>query len=156
MKEIDLTQGKKAIVDDEDFEWLSQWKWCYDGNYAVRHSPTVNGKRRPIWMHREIMKTPEGMETDHRDMDKINNRKENLRICLLSENQRNRVAYANNTSGYKGVTWNRRDKEWRAQITVESRIIQLGGFRTAEEAALAYDEAALKYHGEFARGNFND
>lgn len=121
MKEINLTQGKKAIVDDDMYEYLSQWKWCYSHGYAIRQSSRVNGKQHTIWMHRQIMATPKGMETDHIDRNKLNNQYHNLRICTRSQNTMNTGVHVDNTSGFKGVTWHKRKLGWQAQIRVNGK-----------------------------------
>lgn len=152
-KTIQLTRGKVALVDDADFEWLNTFKWCYSYGYAIRKVGWPN--RKTQWMHREIAGTPAGMITDHINGDKLDNRRSNLRACNSSENKCNAVAQSNNTSGYKGVSWNKRSAKWEAQICVNRRGIHLGYFDTAEAAAKAYDEACIKLHGEFARTNKN-
>ena len=157
MKEIKLTQGKVAIVDDEDYEYLRQFKWCARNHrgytwYAQRFSQTVNGKRRIILMHRYIMDTPDGMETDHINHNGLDNRRENLRICTCAENRRNNRIAENNTTGYKGVGYTT-DGYIRAQIRCNNKKHHLGHFKTVEAAAKAYNKAALKYHGEFANLN---
>jgi len=151
MKLIPLTQDKFAQVDDEDFEWLSQWKWRYDRGYAGRRTK-VNGKRCTIFMHREIAQTPDGMETDHRKTgETLNNQRSNLRVCTVAQNQANRGLAWNNTSGYKGVSYHRAKKKWRARIKAGGgKLIQVGYFPNAEDAAHAYDAAARQLHGEFA------
>jgi len=161
MKEILLTQGKVAKVDDEDFEYLNQWKWQAVNSkgswYASRNKRIglrIFDKHIVIQMHREIMKTPDDMETDHRDNDGLNNQRHNLRNCIHIQNGKNRKKNKNNTSGYKGVSWDKRDNKWRANIKVSYRTISLGFFLTPEQAAHAYDEAAKKYHGKFANLNF--
>jgi hypothetical protein len=149
MKEIELTQGKVAIVDDADFEWLNQWKWTYDGQgYAYRHGPRP--KRKYILMHREIMQTPKGLDTDHRDRNGLNNQRDNLRVCTFAQNQWNRKIQTSNTSGYKGVSWSAYHRRWHAQIRTNNIQTHLGYFDTPEEAAKAYDEGAQIYHDEFA------
>jgi len=152
MKKIQLTQGRVALVDDEDYEWLSQWKWFYDNGYALRNNwkPT----HTIIYMHREIMNTPKSKRTDHKDTNGLNNQKSNLRICTQSENLMYRGKQKNNTSGYKGVTFDNAKQKWMAQIKVNRKKIYLGRYKKAIDAAHAYDDAAQKYHGEFARLNF--
>ena len=153
-KQIILTQGKTALVDDEDFEYLSQWKWfCGLDGYAVRNSPMVNGKQRSlIRMHRQIMNPPNGLYVDHINHNKSDNRRENLRNCTLAENQHNTKRPKNNTTGYKGVSKDRR--RFRANIYVDGKQRCLGTFDTPEEAAHVYDVAAVTYFGEFAKINF--
>ena len=137
------------MVDDEDFEYLNQWKWFYDGLYASR----MIGRSR-IRMHRVIMKTVEGMETDHINHNSLDNRKENLRICTHAENLRNQNIQTKSRSGFKGVRFHTLHKKWIAQIKINQKVKYLGLFSTSEKAALAYDQAAKKYFREFAHLNF--
>jgi len=159
MKEIKLTQDKIALVDDDDFEYLNQFKWCANKLrntfYAIR---TL--KKTKISMHREIMKTQLenniGKIIDHIDGYGLNNQKYNLRTCTSAENSRNRH-FVNNSSGYLGVFKIKSKKEkWKAQIVVNKKSIYLGIFKDKKDAAKAYNEAAIKYHGEFARPNIID
>lgn len=156
-KEIKLTQGKVVLVDDDDFEYLNQFKWrFFVKGYARRNSPFLLGKRTVILMHREIMQTPADKQTDHINLDGLDNRRANLRICTPSENKQNMEAQSNNKSGFKGVDWVERDGKWRASIRVNGKRIYLGHFDDPVVAACAYDAAAVKYFGEFARGNFSN
>lgn len=150
MKLITLTKGKVAMVDDEDFEMLSQWKWCFGDGYAAR-SIRVGLNQKHVKMHRVIANTPKGMHTDHINGDGLDNRKENLRICTNAENLRNQGKQSNNTSGFKRVGWDKRNRKWAAYIRLNYKKIHLGLFPTPELAHAAYCEAAIKYHGEFAR-----
>ena len=158
MKKIPLTQGKFAIVDDADFEWLSQWKWCARPDrrnwYAMRRV-WKNGKSVTIWMHRQILNTPPGKETDHINSDGLDNRRCNLRMCTTSQNSGNaRKCHKPTTSKYKGVYWNRIAYKWHVQIGQKGKRVHLGYFDSEIEAAQVYDRAALKYFGEFANINF--
>ncbi len=155
MKKIPLTRGMFALVDDEDYEELSKYRWCAvrsrNTYYALRNSHRdVNGKQYNILMHRVIIGTPIGMETDHIDGDGLNNQRYNLRICTKQENQRNRRNPSNNTSGYKGVSFRNRTGRWQARIDINGKTTHLGMFSTPEEAHSAYCEAAKKYYGDFA------
>lgn len=157
MKEIKLTQGKVALVDDEDFELLNKFKWytqrCENNFYARRFTSKPN--RKNISMHREIIKPPIECFIDHKDHNGLNNQKNNLRICTILENGRNSRKRNDNSSGYKGVDYNKRERKFRARIKVDKmHRINVGYFNTAIEAAIAYDSAALKYHGKFANLNF--
>ena len=155
-KEIQLTRGRITLVDDADFEWLNQWRWCYHDGYAQRHSARAGGEGHMIFMHREIIQPLKGMKTDHRDRDKLNNQRSNLRVCSTSENHMNKGKQKNNTSGYKGVSWHRQDKKWRAYINVNRKQFHLGNFSAAKDAARAYDEASIRYHGEFGLQNLTE
>jgi hypothetical protein len=163
MEKILLTQGKFAIVDDENFEWLNQWKWCCDAKgYAVRHeqkSEYGNRQRKMVKMHRAIMKVSAGIYLDHINRNRLDNRKANLRIATNSQNQANAKQWQTNTSGYRGVVQLNKNKPyniskpWGAQIVVEGKRIFKGMFETPEEASKAYGQLAKKYFGEYANLN---
>ena len=155
MKKIALTQGKFAIVDDEDFEWLNQWKWYLGSDgYAARTIvfKRIDGKqpKKNIYMHRLLIKISKGFETDHINRNKLDNRKVNLRRVNRSQNSINISLRSNNVSGFKGVHWNKQRNKWRVKLNVNKKEIYLGLYVTQEEAALAYNQAAQKYFGEFA------
>ncbi len=155
MKTIDLTQGFQAIVDDEDFEKLSHFKWhvrIQPGIYAAR-TMRENKRRFNIRMHQQIMGTIPGYEIDHINGNGLDNRRSNLRFCTRSENMMNQKKQLG-TSQYKGVSFASSKAKWHAQIVNKRHRISLGYFRTELCAALAYDVAALLLFGEFARINF--
>lgn len=154
MKRIRLTQNKFAIVDNDDYEWLNNFKWYPDKSpsgkvYVVRNSKNESGKHKKIRMHQEIMGTPKGMETDHIDGNGLNNQRKNLRICTKSQNQHNRNKYKCNTSGYKGVSWHKGKEKWSAQIRINGILVYLGDYIAKEAAYEAYCKACIKYHKEF-------
>jgi hypothetical protein len=158
MKEIALTQGKFALVDDEDFDFLNQWKWCAvkarHTFYAVRSMPGINRKQINVFMHRQILNiTDSKIQGDHLDGDGLNNQRKNLRACTKDENNRNKRIDRRSTTGYKGVVKIKKNGYYRASIMNNKKRKHLGIFKTPESAALAYDEAAKKYYGEFARLN---
>lgn len=156
MKRIPLTQGQFAIVDDEDFDWLNQWKWC--AKYA-------SGQRRPyafrresgrgIYMHRLVAQTADGEFTDHRNLCTLDNRRCNLRRVTHQQNMQNKLCVGGK-SKFKGVSRShkRLSRPWRARIYCNGVEHRLGRFPTELQAAIAYDEAARRLHGEFARTNF--
>lgn len=154
-KEIPLTQGQVALVDDADFEWLCQWKWRATRKpgeytyYALRTGPN----RKALFLHHAIMKPPSGMQIDHINGNGLDCRRANMRLATNAENNRNRGAQANNALGIKGVSLHKARGKLRAQITVNGVNMHLGYFDSTEAAAQAYDEAARKYFGEFARTN---
>lgn len=157
MREIPLTQGKFALVDDEDYDRLvAMGKWYFRHGYAVKNIyERINGKKtwRNVHMHRVVANTPFGMFTDHINRNGLDNRKVNLRFCTFEENMRNKIKYSNNTSDYKGVTWHKGTKKWHAQLQIKNKRLHLGDFICKHEAARAYNAAALKHHGQFARLN---
>jgi hypothetical protein len=160
MKEIQLTQGKVALVDDDMYEYLNQWKWQANKNgnkfYAKRSIKVSQGKQKTISMHRFITKNinPK-MHTDHLNGNGLDNRKINLRICTNSQNAMNQSKQINNTSGYKGVSYykNSINKKWMATIKLNNIKIYLGLFIDPKDAASAYNAAAIKFYGEFAKLN---
>ncbi len=150
MKQIPLTKGKFALVDDEDFERLNKLRWFYsDGGYA--HTSVFMGKvegkykTNHIRMHRFINNTPDGFITDHINGDKLDNRKENLRTVNKSQNARNTGLRKGNKSGVKGCYWEERVKSWRLQIKVNLKNIHLGYFKDIEQARIARQEAEVRY-----------
>lgn len=153
MKKISLTQGKHALVDDEDFAELNKYKWCASKGvttfYAIRTVSTKDIPKHKVWMHRELMKTPKNLMTDHIDGDGLNNQKSNLRICTSAQNQANSTIRKDNTTGYKGVSF--KQGKYHATISANCKQIHLGVFETKEEARDAYLKASKKYHKEFSR-----
>ena len=161
MKEIPLTQGKVALVDDADYTELNQFKWYalkdHSGNfYAVRHPPKIDGKQHMIYMHRQILGLEHGdpREIDHRDHNTLDNRRGNIRICTNQQNQMNRKPGQNKTSKLKGVYFHKQNKEWQACIRIDSEGTYLGLYDDEEMAGMAYDLVARKVFGQYAKLNF--
>ena len=152
-KEIQLTQGKVAIVDDDMFDYLNQWKWYANNNYVGRSITVSKNKQKHILIHRFIMKPDKGMLIDHLDGNPLNNQKNNLRICTHSDNMRNCKISIKNTSGYKGVSFVKKKNKYKSAIKFNKRKIYLGYYIDPIDAARAYNTAAIKYFGEFAHLN---
>lgn len=150
MREVPLTQGKSALVDDQDYPAVSKHKWWLGprGRYACRQVG-----RRTIYMHCDILDKPDGMEIDHINNDTLDNRRENLRICDHKTNRANSKLSSNNTSGYKGVVYSKRYGNWSAKLKINGKAVHLGTFDSPESAAKAYDNYALKVWGEYANPN---
>lgn len=153
MKQIPLTKGLFALVDDIDFEWLNQWKWYFDPDgYALRTIWKIDHYER-IRMHRLIMNTPKGMETDHINLNRLDNRKCNLRICTRAQNAANRLAQRNSSSGIKGVRKRKDCNTWESSIQFNRKSIHIGDFDSEKQATEAYYKKAIELYGEFARGD---
>lgn len=152
MKRIKLTQGKFALVDNEDFEFLNQWNWHLSSEgYAARYQRLgFREYQTSLFMHRILNKTPKGTITDHINRNRLDNRKKNLKTSNKSKNAINSKVRVDNTSGHKGVTWVERRKRWMAQIDVNTKHIGLGYFKEIKDAIIARRQAALKYHKEYA------
>lgn len=157
MKEIQLTKGYVAIVDDGDYELVSRHAWRArvkksGAVYAQTHGFRSDGKKTTLSMHRLIMGvTDSKVQIDHINGIGWDNRRSNMRTCTNAENCKNKGAQRSNTSGVKGVSWHKRDNKWQAHITSDSKQIYLGVFETKDEAVFARQVASIKYHGEFAR-----
>lgn len=149
-KEIKLTNGKVAIVDDEDFEYINQYKWR--AHLARGKWYADNNSRFGIFqsMHRLILNAPDGVLVDHINGDGLDNRRENLRLCTSFENARNTKISKANTTGFKGVSKNKRNGKYRAYIMINKVQIFLGVYETALAAAEAYNGAATRLFGNFA------
>jgi hypothetical protein len=164
-KEIELTKGYVAIVDDKNFEKLNAIKWCAceDGNnvYALHSFKNdETGKREVISMHRFIMGVPKKIKIDHVDGNGLNNLEENLRHCTNAENAHNmKIERKNNTTGFKGVSYypaNNSINPYSAHIGYRGKLIHLGYYTTVQQAARAYDRKAKELFGEFAALNYDD
>lgn len=151
---IPLTQGLEAVIDAADVHLVDGCNWYADKHskvvYAATHIKLSDGRQTTLKLHRALM--PSATLVDHRDEDGLNNRRENLRDASNSENLCNRGRQRNNTSGYKGVTLDRRSGRWQAKIMKNYKTKHLGMFATAAEAHKAYCHALALTHGKFGRG----
>ena len=159
-RRIPIAGPKYAIVDPADYERLRKYEWFLRrGPYCFhvrRHVPGGKGKKDIlIYMHQEILKVPKGMVVDHINQDGMDNRSANLRPATPSQNLCNRKKRSGSKySKYKGAYWHKLNRKWAARIGINKKEIHLGYFKNEMDAARAYDEAAKKYHGEFASPNF--
>lgn len=143
--------GKVALVDDEDYDRLSKYNWwCNSDGYAIRIEYEGRKYKRQIFMHREILQPSEGKQIDHINRNKIDNRRCNLREVTPSQNQMNRGLLSNNKTGYKGVTYDRDSKKFRAFVTKDGCQMHLGFYETPEDAAKAYNVKAEELYGDIA------
>jgi len=159
-RRIALTRGKYAIVDVKDYGWLSKYNWFalkgWRTFYAYRWvRPVKGGKQRHVAMHRAIMGAVKGELVDHINHNGLDNRRANLRKATRAQNAQNRrKSRVNSKSKYKGLCWRKWTGKWSVQIQVDCENTYIGTFTDELEAAKAYDDAARKYHGEFASLNF--
>jgi hypothetical protein len=156
MREIILSNGMVAQVDDEDYERVVIHKWIYDpaGQGYARAFIGVGVSRRSTQIHRFILDAPVGVQVDHINGDGLDNRRCNLRLVNRSQNQQNTFLPPSNKTGYKGVHWDKTKGHYRASIMKDKQTHRLGRFDSCEEAAHAYDAAAREMFGEYARLNF--
>ena len=157
MKKIPLTQGLFALVDDEDFVHFSQWIWqatkIRNKYYATRRIRISRGKYKTIYMHREIVNAPKGVEVDHRNGDGLNNRRHNLRHSTRQQNSMNQRLRVDNISGHAGVTWHKKRGRWRAIISINKKPVFLGYFDDKDIAIEVRKDAEKIHYGEFAPQN---
>ena len=167
---IPLTRGKVAIVDKADYDWLIQYKWYANKKAAGFYAATHIGPKL-IYMHRLIMQSPtknstlrtqhypcrlgDGFVVDHIDRNSLNNRRSNLRRCTQGQNLFNQRP-RNGSSKYKGVSWNKKQKQWSAAIEKNNKQFHLGYFNNEKDAAMAYDAKAKELFGQFAYLNFTN
>jgi hypothetical protein len=156
MKSIPLTKGTTAWVDDQDYDYLMQWKWRVSSEGYARRDVIHNGRRHSIYMHRIVVKRVgknTKPEVDHRNHNRLDNRRGNLRPATKQENMANRGPQRNNTSGYKGVYWDKSRSLWLAAIKVDRRMRFLGRWPTKKAAAQAYNKATRAHFGEYSHLN---
>lgn len=155
MKEIELTQGYKALVDDEDFERVNSFKWHVHFKSKERkcpyaqHTYSENGKKKTVDMHRVVLNLSGSAQVDHEDRNGLNNQRRNLRAATHSQNQHNKSTPRNNTSGHKGVSWKKDVGKWQVRIMLNSKHMHIGVYTEKQDACDAANAATLKHHGEF-------
>lgn len=160
MKKIFLSgkrgAGKFAKVDDSDFDELSAFKWHFDNGYAKRQIPVKERFSGKKWwyLHWSITGKPaQGFEVDHKNGDKLDNRRENLRVATLSQNRANIGLLSRNKSGFKGVSWHKASNRWGVRVKLHGKVRWVGVFKKKEDAAIAYNKKAKELFGEFAYQN---
>ena len=152
MREIPLTQGKIALIDDEDYELISQYKWCAHQTFSGHWYAKAKGGK--ISMHRLLMGAKKGEQIDHVDGKGLDNRRANLRFATQMQNNGNMKKQTGTSSQYKGVAWDKSRSKWIVHIHRGNKQFFLGRFENEEDAARVYDAAAKEYFGEFAYTNF--
>jgi len=149
--------NKNILYDIEDAEMVEQYTWYVNksklSNRDLRYAEYKFSDGSHMSMHRFLMGNPKGKHVDHINGNGLDNRRSNLRIATISQNLANTDKHSHNTSGYKGVYWDKVNKKWKAQITKNNKVRSLGRYVDILEAAKAYDNAAISLHGEFARLN---
>ena len=155
MKEIPLTQGQVAIVDDEDFVLMGDYKWSLSSSGYACRDQYINGKPKRLYMHRVIMGNPcNGYEVDHINGNSLDNRHKNLRLVTHRQNLANQKKQNRKLSSiYKGVYFDKATGKWRGQVGSKGKKYALGRFITEREAALAYNKAAIEHFGQYANLN---
>ena len=161
MKQISLSRGLVALVDDEDYDHLNQYSWSalpapagpQYGWYAKTNIRTTSGKFTTALMHRMLLSADPSVHVDHENGNGLDNQKHNLRTCTRSNNMANRTKRKASASVHKGVTWNARKGKWIARISHQGKRHHLGEFANEHKAAQAYNQKARELFGEFARLN---
>lgn len=156
-KQLLLTKGKFALVDDDDFELVSHWHWYAQPGVRTWYAQRAirkHGHSTSISLHRFLLNPPPGLQIDHINGDGLDCRRCNMRLATNQQNHYNTRIVKSNRSGYKGVHWDKHHKRWRVRIMVDGHNVHIGYFADLLEAASAYDTEALTLHGEFACTNF--
>lgn len=149
-REIVTKKNERIIVDDDDFDVLSKYSWMLVGKgYAARNGVGEDGKKKTIYIHRQIMQAPKGTCVDHINGDKLDNRRANLRICSYEQNMANSNGWSNNATGFKGVTMDH--GKYRVRVTINGKNRQIGTFCDPSLASEFYDLAHMMLNGDFSR-----
>ncbi len=158
MIKVPLTQGKFALIDDEDFDLVNSFKWyaCkYKNTFYALTNVKLGNKQTTISMHRFILNSKPNEHTDHKNHNTLDNQKHNIRKCTNSQNHMNRKSHRESSSKFKGVCWHKIHKRWIAQIRLRGKLIFLGYSKNEIEAAGAYDKKAKELFRGFALLNLN-
>lgn len=145
------------MVEDDDFTWLNRYRWCYKPEYGPRNDGYAirrNGKTM-VLMHRIITGATEGVQVDHKNGDKLDNRRLNLRLCSAAGNARNVGRRRTNKSGFTGISWNKSVQKWSAYIYIDNKQKYLGYFHDKRVAVFVREQMARIWHGDFAKLNIN-
>jgi hypothetical protein len=158
VRRITLTQGKTTLVDDQDYYWLSQFKWraqCSLGHWYAVRSVRRNGKLTAEMMHRIILglDSDDGRVVDHMNHDGLDNQRSNLRPCSHGQNEQNRGRKTTGTSRALGVYWDSNHKKWRAQVSVNKKRVYIKDFTCEDDAIEARNHQAIRFQGDFASIN---
>jgi hypothetical protein len=153
---IPLTRGYAALVDDSDYDLVRQSKWLYVGSGYAGRFVTIDGKKKLLYLHRFLLNAQPDQRIDHINGDRLDCRRENLRLVTLYQNQQNRKCPAHSTSGRKGVCWHRKQGKWHVRISVNGTRMHLGYHDDLETATLLYDAAARHFFNGYARPNYPD
>lgn len=147
--ELELTQGKVALVSFEDYNEVAKFNWTFDGRYVSRKEPMLNGKLgKKVYLHRYIMKPEDNLVVDHINGDKLDCRRMNMRVCTSSSNSLNVCLSKKNRSGYRGVGWDRWSHIWYAEFNHQGIRYRKKGFNTPREASAWYEEVRKKVLGD--------
>ncbi len=152
MKYINITKGKRVLVDDDDFKFLNQWHWYWHTGYAARRLNLGINKSKILLMHRALLSVPENKEVDHINGDRLDNRKANLRIVSHQENMQNMKKRVNSTSKFRGVSFHK--GAWDVQLWNNGKHIYIGRFKDEIQAAKIADSESIKLFGKLAKLNF--